>query len=298
MNVYTINKTQANGLSYLEIESPNSISKAKICLDRGAALESLSLKSKNIIADLAPLEYKNTYASSILFPFANRIKDGKYIYKNQEFQFDCNEGNLNNALHGLVYNKTFELVGSDASEHGATVVLKYHETEKAAGFPYLYTLTLTFTLREADFMLDISVENNDTNDFPYTLGWHPYFVCEDLSKSSLNFDSSKTVQFDDRMITKEVVSGDVTMPFEIKHQQLDNCYALNNGKVIFNTPGYKMTLESSAEENYFQMYTPPVANTIALEPVTGISDSFNNKLGLLELKAGTKNEVNWKITLE
>ena len=296
--MYTINKTEVNGLSYLEIESENKSAKAQICLDRGAALESLCLKSKTVIEDLAPLEYKNTYASSVLFPFANRIKDGKYQYKNQDFQFDCNEGNLNNALHGLVYNKTFELVGSDVSEHGATVVLKYHETKKAAGFPYLYTLTLTFTLRDTDFMLDLCVENNDTSSFPYTLGWHPYFVCEDLSKSSLIFDSSKTIQFDERMITKEVILGDVAMPFEIKNQQLDNCYTLNNGSVIFNTPGYKMTIESSAKENYFQMYTPPRANTIALEPVTGISDSFNNKMGLLELQAGAKSEVNWKITLE
>lgn len=296
--MYTINKTESNGLRYVELSSDTRSASAKICLDRGAALETLTLNNKTVIQDLAPLEYKNTYASSILFPFANRIKDGKYTYNKQSFQLDCNEGNLNNALHGLVYNKPFQLASSDASDNGATIVLKYQETEKIAGFPYLYTVALTFTLRNSDFMLDICIENNDTNAFPYTLGWHPYFVCKDLSKSSLEFDSSKTVEFDERMITKKVVDGNVAMPFEIKDQQLDNCYALNNGTVVFNTPDYKMTIDSSAKENYFQMYTPPIANTIALEPVTGISDSLNNGMGVEVLQAGAKSEVTWKVTLE
>lgn len=296
--MYTINKTQSNGLNYIEIVSKNKVSVARICLDRGAALEALTLDSKVVIENLAPLEYKDTYASSILFPFANRIKDGKYAYKNQEFTFDCNEGGLNNALHGLVYNKTFSVISSDATENGAVVILKYTETEKLNAFPYLYTLLVTFTLTDKGLVLELGVENNDISSFPFTLGWHPYFVCQDLSKSSLNFSSSKTVQFDERMITKEVVDGKVAMPFEIKDQQLDNCYALDNGTVVFDTPTYKMNIESSADENYFQMYTPPRANTIALEPVTGISDSFNNKMGLKELEAGDNYSLNWKITLD
>ncbi|NIJ43712.1 aldose 1-epimerase [Wenyingzhuangia heitensis] len=295
--MYTVNQLQSQGLDYVELANASATAKAKICLNRGGALESLVLKSETIIEDLSPLEYKNTYASSVLFPFANRIKDGKYAYNNQEFQLDCNEGNLNNALHGLIYNKTFSVVNSDVTENGATVTLKYVEREKAVGFPYLYTIALKFTLTEANLVLEIEIENNDVSSFPFTLGWHPYFVCKDLSKSSLEFLSSKTVAFDDRMITSDVVAGKVEMPFEIKEQQLDNCYALDSGTVVFNTPSYKMTIESSAKENYFQMYTPPRANTIALEPVTGISDSFNNKLGLEELQAGASHSVNWSIAI-
>lgn len=295
--MYTVKKSQSNGLNYIEIGNSDATSNAKICLDRGGALESLVLKAETIIEDLSPLEYSSTYASSVLFPFANRIKDGKYSYNNQEFQLECNEGNLNNALHGLIYNKTFELVSSDASENGATATLKYVETSKTAGFPYLYTILLRFTLTAANFNLEIGVENNDVTAFPFTLGWHPYFVCQDLSKSSLEFSSAKTVEFDERMITRGIIEGKVAMPFEIKEQQLDNCYALDHGTVVFNTPSYKMTIASSAKENYFQMYTPPRANTIALEPVTGISDSFNNKLGLEELQAGDSHSVTWSIAI-
>jgi len=33
------------------------------------------------------------------------------------------------------------------------------------------------------------------------------------------------------------------------------------------------------------VYTPPKLNTIAIEPTTGVSNSFNNKIGLNTLKA-------------
>ena len=65
---------------------------------------------KKIITDLAPLDYEKTYASSIMFPFANRINNGKYTFMGGEFQLYCNEKESNNALHGLIYNKKFDLI--------------------------------------------------------------------------------------------------------------------------------------------------------------------------------------------
>ncbi|MGY5351999.1 aldose epimerase family protein [Wenyingzhuangia sp. IMCC45533] len=295
--MYTVKKSQSNGLSYLEVASSNGISVAKICLNRGAALEALKLKGETLIKDLAPLTYENTYASSILFPFANRIKDGKYNYKGQEFQLECNEGNLNNALHGLLHHKNFELISEELTANQAEVTLSYTETELAHGFPYLYSVQVKYTLTANSLDLEFGVKNEDDKSFPFTLGWHPYFLSGDLSKSSLEFESTKTVAFDERMITKNVIEGEVAMPFEIKDQELDNCYALQSGTVMFNTPNYKMEINSTAKENFFQMYTPPVANTIALEPVTGISDSFNNQMGLQELEPNATEKIVWTVKL-
>ncbi|MDO6736477.1 aldose 1-epimerase [Wenyingzhuangia sp. 2_MG-2023] len=293
--MYTINQTQENGLNYVQIVGANA--SAKICLDRGVALEELVLNQIPVIVDLNPLEYKDTYASSILFPFANRIKDGKYDYKGKTFQLDCNEANLNNALHGLVYDKLFTVKNSKTSENSASVILEYVETNKAVGFPYLFTVTVTYTLTQNGLALQLGVENNDVTSFPFTLGWHPYFLSDDLYNSSLIFSSNKSVEFDERMITKNIVEGEVAMPLEIKDKQLDNCYALDKSAVVFATPKYKMTIDSTAKENFFQMYTPPKANTIALEPVTGVSNSLNNQMGVQELSAGASYEITWTVTI-
>lgn len=295
--MYTINKLQENGLNYIEIIEDNQISATKICLDRGAAVESLKLNSQSVIADLHPLTYEDTYASSILFPFANRIKDGTYSYNGIDYKFNCNEESNNNALHGLVFNQTFEVVDSEITDKSAAVTVAYTVEEKNKAFPYLYTVVVKYTLTQTSIDLSVKVVNNDDLTFPFTIGWHPYFISDNLYKSSLEFSTSKEYQFDERMITIGEELKEVELPFYIKDQQLDNCYALKNGSILFDTPKFKMKIESSAQDNYFQMYTPPKKNVIALEPVTGISNSFNNKVGLQELEPDQEYTINWKVTV-
>jgi aldose 1-epimerase len=85
----------------------NDLTYAKIVLNQGASLQELTLNSISVIQDLYPLKYENTFASSILFPFASRIKNGKYLFEDIESQTETNELERNNSLHGFVYNKEF-----------------------------------------------------------------------------------------------------------------------------------------------------------------------------------------------
>ena len=106
----------ARDLNHLEVENSKNSCCAKIYLNDGGSLQELVLNNQHIIKDLSPLTYKNTYASSILFPFANRIKDGTYEFDGNTYQFEINEKKLNNALHGLVYNKTFEVIDDQVTK--------------------------------------------------------------------------------------------------------------------------------------------------------------------------------------
>ena len=76
--MYTIKHN--SDLNILEIKNHDNSLYGKIYLDRGASLQELMLNNQVIIGDLSPLTYDVTYASSILFPFANRIKDGIYTF--------------------------------------------------------------------------------------------------------------------------------------------------------------------------------------------------------------------------
>jgi aldose 1-epimerase len=46
------------------------------------------------------------------------------------------------------------------------------------------------------------------------------------------------------------------------------------------------------------MYTPPKENIIAIEPTTGVSDSFNNKIGLQILKPKEMYNLNWSLEIK
>ncbi|MEN8765878.1 aldose 1-epimerase [Wenyingzhuangia sp.] len=295
--MYKINKREQNGLSYIDIVAERNISAATICLNWGAALQMLTLESLPVIEDLHPLAYEDTYASSLLFPFVNRIKDGEYTYKGLGYKFECNEIENHNALHGLVFDKTFACVNSDLSNDQASVTLSYSPTSIINAFPYLFALEVTYVLTPNSLEVKVKVENVDTQTFPFTLGWHPYFLSDDLYNSRLEFKATNEYQFDERMITKGHIRSQLEMPFEINDKMLDHCYALSDSSVLFETPKYKMTLSTSGQDNYFQIYTPPKKNTIALEPVTGVSDSFNNKIGLRELKPKENYTINWRVSL-
>ena len=297
--MYTIKHifNHSNKLETIEVENSKTSCYAKICVNDGASLQTLKLNGEIIIEDVSPLPYSSTYASSILFPFANRIKDGVYTFEGKTFQFPINETGNNNALHGLVFNKTFNVVDQKETENFASITFEYVENNASIGFPYTYTLQLQYIIKKNSVDINVWVKNTDSHAFPFTLGWHPYFVSSDLFNSTLHFDSNKQIAFDSRCITTGVNTIENESVFEVKDKQLDDCFILNSNKTQFNTPNHKLQISTSSKENFLQIYTPPKANTIAIEPTTGVSDSFNNKIGLQTLKPNETYEINWNVTL-
>uniref|UniRef100_UPI0040483A7E aldose 1-epimerase n=1 Tax=Mariniflexile sp. TaxID=1979402 RepID=UPI0040483A7E len=298
--MYTINHVEnsSNQLELIEIESQDKSSYAKIHVNLGASLQELKLNNKKVMEDLHPLKYSDTYASSILFPFANRIKDGTYSFDGKQYAFKTNETGNNNALHGLVFNKTFQVVKEEKNEDFASVTLFYNEENESIGFPYTYAIHVEYILKKNALDIHIKIVNTDSKAFPFTIGWHPYFTSSNLYNSTLHFDSDKQIVFDNRCITTGVTDIENTPVFEIKDKKLDDCFILNTNQTQFNTPDYQLFISASSKENFLQIYTPPRANTIAIEPTTGVSDSFNNNIGLQTLKPKETYQLNWNVTIK
>ncbi|MGJ8760658.1 MAG: aldose 1-epimerase [Polaribacter sp.] len=293
--MYTINHNTETNI--LEVKNTENTVFGKIHLNEGASLQELTLGGNAIIQDLAPLTYDSTFASSILFPFANRIKDGKYSFNNEDFQLEKNQEEEQNALHGFVYNKTFKVIAKEASADNAKITVEYNENIRNDGFPYTYTIVVTYIFTNDGLDLSVSVRNTDAKPFPFTLGWHPYFISDNLAKSSLNFDCDQQLIIGDRNITTGSETVNSMIHLDIEEKQLDDCWGLNSDKVAFNTPKYQLNFQSSGTNNYLQAYTPPRLNTIAIEPTTGVSNSFNNKIGLQTLDPNEKYSIVWKINI-
>ncbi|MFH6772881.1 aldose 1-epimerase [Gaetbulibacter aestuarii] len=281
----------------MELSNDQNSAIAKIYLNEGASLQELSLNNLTLIENLEPLAYSDVYASSLLFPFANRIRDGLYKFQGKTYQFPINESGNNNALHGLVFNKTFTVSNITESENSVIAVLEYTESNPPESFPFQYKIELKYTLTTTELSLKVSIKNLSDKTFPFTLGWHPYFITENLNASSLHFKSSKKMVFNERMITKGTKPVDQDGHFSLKEKQLDDCWELDATEVLFKTPGYTLLINSSEANSYLQAYTPPRKNTIAIEPTTGVSDSFNNKIGLKELHPKDTYSLTWRLQL-
>lgn len=294
--MYSIQSQNNANAGHLILANAEKTTQAIISLHEGARISSLIVEGKTIIKELPDFPYAYSYAAAILFPFVSRIENGTYHFDGKTYQLNCNQAGIN-ALHGLVYNKTFITENQEINDKNAAVTLRYTETNPPKGFPFKYELQLTYTLSENDLSLHIKATNLDVVPFPYTVGWHPYFFTEHLQESLVKFNSHQQVAFDEKLITKELLPYGNEEEFVLNNKQLDDCFMMDDDKIEFITPSYQLKITSDAAQSYLQMFTPPHRLLIAIEPMTGISNSFNNGIGLQVLAPAKTYEITWHLSI-
>ena len=294
--MYSIQSQNNANAGHLILANAEKTTQAIISLHEGARISSLIVEGKTIIKELPDFSYSDSYAAAILFPFVSRIEKGAYQFDGKNYQLDCNQAGIN-ALHGLVYNKTFVVANQEITDKNTAVTLRYTENNPPKGFPFKYELQLTYTLSENDLSIHLKATNLDVVPFPFTLGWHPYFFTEYLQESLVKFNSHQQVAFDEKLITKELISYENEGDFTINNKQLDDCFVMDDDIIEFITPEYQLKITSDVAQNYLQMYTPPHKTLIAIEPMTGISNSFNNHIGLQVLAPTKTYEITWNVSI-
>lgn len=294
--MFSVIHNSNDDFSFVILQSEDKLTSAKIVLEEGGRLQELILNGSAIIKEIEGFRYKNSYASSVLFPFCSRIENGTYNYNGRTYQLICNDDK--NALHGLVYDKKFKVKNISEHSKSSSVTLNYEDNRVVKGFPYKYSIELTYILYKDKIDFSVLVKNIDESSFPFTLGWHPYFFCDNLKQSVLRFQSDRKIVFNDNLITQKVIEEKTKSEFKIENKQLDDCFILNSNTFEFITPKYHIEITTNQLENYLQLYTPKDLPLIAIEPMTGVSNSFNNNIGLQVLKPNQSYLVNWNINLK
>jgi len=294
--VFKINKLKENDFTIVELSNASKKSFAKICLNEGARVVNLDLNAKSIIEEQADFEHKDSYASAILFPFAGRIENGTYSFKTKEYQL--NRNHKNNAIHGLVYDKQFVIASLDEQQDCCTVTLEYQEIVPQTGFPFTFLIAITYTLYAKKLVTTVKVTNTDTKEFPFSLGWHPYFKLEDIENSTLRLNSLKKAVVNSEMIPTQLEETTISEPISLKEVHLDDCFLLKENKVTLETPTHGVQIIADKSPYYFHIFTPNNLPLVAIEPLTGMPNNFNNLEGLNVLAPNESYVQNWTIFLE
>ena len=79
----------------------------------GAALTSLSFAGLDLIEKRTHPRY---FSGEILAPWPNRIEDGKYSFRNLGYALPINEVSRNTALHGLVFDKAWQVISHEQDQ--------------------------------------------------------------------------------------------------------------------------------------------------------------------------------------
>lgn len=283
------------------IVSNNTGTSAHIYPNLGASLQQFFVNEKpvinNIIGTTDVPKLLNSSCSAVLFPFANRINKGQYNYQGKSYQLKCNETARGHAMHGLVYRQAFDLLDSTINEEAATIRFVYQQDNQAMGFPFPFKTILTYTLKKEGLSLEVTVENTGSENFPFSLGWHPYFYSTNLEESILSMNSQERIETDKAMIPTGIQSHNFPNPLPLAQEEFDTGFILQTSEVAYKTPEYalKMQINQDMTKPYVQLYIPKHRQSIAIEPMTAATDCYNNGWGTRELLPQKSYAAIWKI---
>jgi len=264
---------------------------------RGGILLDLRFQGVSILDGYqtpAELDANKWGKSVLLYPFPNRLKDGAYQWNGQSYQFPINDQATGNALHGLGMNQPMNVKKVVTEANSGSLCCQYIDRGEHEYFPFPFTFCATFEISADRFTVDLQARNDGTEVMPFGFGWHPYFsLSEKIEASWLQLPALDMVGIDQRMIPtgKRYPFTEFVEGKKIGATVLDNCFAITpaaDGRFHLQLKGEKGRLEywqESAEGQYpfVQLFTPPMRQSIAIEPMTCNVDAFNNGEGLLEV---------------
>ena len=282
--------------NYIQIKNKNDDLVAFVDLINGGSLQHLKLNGITIIEQKKEFAYSESFASALLFPFVNRLKNGVYSFKNKFHQFPINETG-GNAHHGVLFNKNFSLKDYFIKDNEAIIILNY-ESKQEDGFPFAFNINLQYTFGFNYLNISLRVDNLSEDDFPYSLGWHPYFKSSDLSKSCIKFSKSNDIITGLDGVAIHCSKANQYVEINPSQKHLDNCFQLKSGDVEFNTPDYKMSISTNRSPAFIHLYTPKIKDLFAIELTSGISNSFNHGIGLSFLDKGSSTNMTWNIKID
>lgn len=265
-----------------------------------------------------------TWKGRMLLPYANRIGNATYLFNGTRHTLPVNDvAGLNNSLHGLLWNKPMKLVSSSGGAAAATVKLRYQFDGSDKGFPFALQVEISYTLDAKGFWMQVDASNLDPNGWPlpYYNGWHPYFLVSDMSKAKIVLDNCTShvhvdvetgpqfppPRFSNMVPSRHVspwlknngsdaIGGNTSVPtyMDDEVKALRACPGSEDSffatRLVDPVLSDTTVLLHDHSFRYLQIFTGAKAtwgaDAVVLEPLSAMSDAYNNHDGLHVISAG------------
>ncbi|APT93422.1 hypothetical protein CPHO_11565 [Corynebacterium phocae] len=252
----------------LTISAPGGLT--AVISRRGGSVESLTCQGKPLLESNAKDVDARLGAALHLAPWPNRLDAGTFDWQGRTRTMDINEPERNNALHGLVHLKQWDVVA--ANKEAATVTLGTDIPEWPA------RIEVTYTLGADGLRVDVEATTTAVS-VPFAWGWHPYFSAHGapVDECTLEIDAKYNLVLDpDRMLpTGDTQPASAVLPQgEIDGAFLDHAFRVAPGTTVRlrNREGHGVALTLSDNLPWVQMYTPDNypgrGRSIAIEPMS------------------------------
>ncbi|MBI1830611.1 MAG: aldose 1-epimerase [Planctomycetes bacterium] len=239
----------------------------------------------------------------ILFPFPNRIRDGKFAFPSGDanpttFALPVNDPANKNAIHGFAHSRPWRVVDQGARAGVAWITGEYHASVDAPDtlplWPTDHRLRVTYRLLDHVLRIEADADNPSGKPLPFGLGYHPYFAIAPFGgpQAYITVAAAKRWELVDSLPTGKII--DLGEARDLRHGQyyaglqlddvMTNLYTfaydpqeqLGLTGVIQHPAGTGMlTLWTSEDFRELVLFTPPHRQAICIEPYTCTTDAVN-----------------------
>lgn len=249
------------------------------------------------------------FRGRILFPFNDRIPQGRYSFGGTEYQLPINCEEDQSSIHGLLYQRAFSFVSWTEGENSTSITYCCSiDKDDYSSYPFSVDVTVVYSLGLSDFSISYSVANRDDQSLPFALGWHPYFTLDSqINSLQLLCGGGAYVAVDKDLnpigenLPVKGTDLDFTLMKKIGPGELDIALTSSgSGKTVLKD-GCN-SLELTFDRDFFpfvQLFTPPGRKSIAIEPISAATNSFNLPgLGKIVLSPGEERSGSVAISLK
>ncbi|MBM4068239.1 MAG: aldose 1-epimerase [Planctomycetes bacterium] len=285
------------------LENPAAGERAEIAVDKGFNCYHWSIRGGEV--DLLYADPQFLAGSSptrtgipILFPFPNRIRDGKYVWDGKTYELPINDPAKKNAIHGFACRRPWHVVDQGVAANAAWVTGEFHGLRDAADcrdlWPADYRLRITYRLMPGRLRCEIALHNPDLGPLPFGIGFHHYFSVGDPQECTVEVPAEEFWELLECLPTGKrwSVTGvrDLRSRQPFDKLQLDDVLTGLPGKADaeglclrgivrrrdgVNSHGVKVEMHASPVFRETVVFTPPHRQAFCIEPYTCVTDAIN-----------------------
>jgi len=212
-------------------------------------------------------------ASFPLFPFSNRVKDGRFTFQGRAVDLVRNTP-PDHPIHGHVWQRPSTLVSATAAS--AELECRY----PGADWPWAYTARQRFSLSAEQLTVELEIKNDSDSAMPCGFGMHPYYE----RTEGVRLQAQAPLRWVGSQYLLPEWAEPVPAAWNFSEPQalsplaeMDGCFGGFGGHARLEWPEKGAALDIEADPIFGVMivYVPQGQNFFCLETVSNVNDAFN-----------------------
>jgi aldose 1-epimerase len=230
----------------------------------------------------------------LLFPFPNRIRDGRYTWDGRDYEIPPSHAShdaTGNAIHGFCLDRPWRVTSRGADFAVGQFELRKDAPDRLEFWPADFRIEVRYQVRGPKLRADIRLVNPSATPLPWGFGTHPYFKLPLGAKSRPTHCLVQAPASEEWELVDCLPTG-CRLPISEAKDLREGAYfdVLKMDDVLTGLPsgsvsvdcvimdeacGYQVVQQAGPAFRELVVYTPPNRNAVCLEPYTCATDAIN-----------------------